>query len=147
MLVCREDFDSIQEITKFKTSADWGADPMKAVETKTKSAFTRSFNQAGLPVRTSIMVEDAKKGRKPRAAAAPVDDGSEAFGGELADVRLLYSLEPLNCPSLNSHIRKQHQSALHVFCIGIVSGRGREERQEARAAPRACGRRRGGLSG
>jgi hypothetical protein len=87
--LCREDFDSIQDITKFKTSAGWGADPMKAVETKTKSAFTRSFNQAGLPVRTTIMVEDGKKSKRLRAATVAIEDGDEGFGGELADVRFL----------------------------------------------------------
>ena len=78
----------MQDITKFKTAATWGADPMAGVETKVKAAFTRSFNKAGLPVRTTIMVEDSKKGAKKaaRPAAAAVDD-EDALGGELADVR------------------------------------------------------------
>jgi hypothetical protein len=85
---CREDFDAIQDVTKFKTAAGWGADPMKSVDSKVKAAFTRSFNKAGLTVRTTIMIEDGKKvARKtawPAAAAAHDIDG---LGGELADVR------------------------------------------------------------
>jgi hypothetical protein len=87
VLTYREDFDSLLDMTKFKTKAGWGTDPMKSVETKVKSAFTRLFNKAGLPVRCTIMVEDAKKS-KGRAAAPPPDDGEQAPGGELAEVLL-----------------------------------------------------------
>jgi hypothetical protein len=60
---------------------------MKAVETKVKGAFTRTFNKAGLPTRTTIMVEDGKKGKgRAKAAAAVVDEEEEGLGGELADV-------------------------------------------------------------
>jgi hypothetical protein len=90
---CREDFDAVQDITKFKTAATWGADPMASVETKTKAAFTRSFNKAGLPVRTTIMVEDGKKGVKKAARPPPpADDDEDALGGEIADVRFCYQL-------------------------------------------------------
>lgn len=77
-------------MTKFKTAAGWGADAMKAVETKVKSAFTRSFNKAGLPVRTTIMNDAAVKkgaGKAKAAAAAAADDDDAAVGGELAEVR------------------------------------------------------------
>ena len=33
--------DYILDVTKFKTAAAWGADPMKDVATRTKSNFTR----------------------------------------------------------------------------------------------------------
>lgn len=84
-------------MTKFKTAAAWGADPMKGVATKVKSAFTRSFNQAGLPLKCTTMAEDYKrvkggkevKGKaapkKKKAAAAPADD--DGIGGEIAEVR------------------------------------------------------------
>lgn len=85
----REDFDTIMDITKCKTKAGWGADPMQGVETKVKSAFTRSFNKAGLPVRCTIMVEDGKKSKGKKAAPAPVDTGDDAIGGEIAEVRSL----------------------------------------------------------
>ena len=80
----------MQDVTKFKTSAEWGSERMKAVETKVKAAFTRSFNKAGLPTKTTIMVEDGKKGKGRTAApAAAVADEDEALGGELADVRTI----------------------------------------------------------
>ncbi len=41
----REQFDTILEMGKFKTQASWGGDPMAGVETRTKSAFTRTFNK------------------------------------------------------------------------------------------------------
>lgn len=85
---CREDFDTILDITKCKTKSTWGADPMQGVETKVKSAFTRSFNKAGLPVRCTIMVEDGKKSKGKKAAPPPVDTGDDAPGGEIAEVRL-----------------------------------------------------------
>lgn len=58
---------------------------MQGVESKTKAAFTRSFNKSGLPVRCTIMVEDGKKS-KGKKAAAPVDTGDDALGGEIAEV-------------------------------------------------------------
>ena len=64
-----------------------------------KSAFTRSFNKQGLPARTTIMVEDGKKGGTKRGgkgggaatAAAPADAEADdgGLGGELAEVRLV----------------------------------------------------------
>lgn len=85
-LVCRDDFDTILDITKCKTKADWGADPMQGVETKVKSAFTRSLNKSGLPVRCTIMVEDGKKSKGKKAATRPVDTGEDSMGGEIAEV-------------------------------------------------------------
>jgi hypothetical protein len=35
----------VLDVTKFKTKAEWAEDPMKDVDTKTKSAFTRTFNK------------------------------------------------------------------------------------------------------
>jgi hypothetical protein len=85
-MICshREDFDTILDITKFKTHASWGIDPMKSVETKVKSAFTRSFNKMGLPVKCTIMVEDGKKAKGARGKVADLDD--EEVGGEIAEV-------------------------------------------------------------
>lgn len=39
--ISREQVDAVLDMTKFKTQAPWGADPMKDVATKVKSAFTR----------------------------------------------------------------------------------------------------------
>jgi hypothetical protein len=41
----REQFDFILDVTKFKSKAEWAEDPMKDIDTKTKSAFTRTFNK------------------------------------------------------------------------------------------------------
>jgi formate/nitrite transporter FocA (FNT family) len=35
----------VQEVTHFKSKAPWAADVWKPVETKVKSAFTRTFNK------------------------------------------------------------------------------------------------------
>ena len=62
---------------------------MKGVPTAAKSAFTRSFNKVGLSVKTSIMVEDFKKGKaKKKATVKDEDDlGDLELGGEMAEVR------------------------------------------------------------
>ena len=39
--LARDDVDFLLDVTKFKTKQDWGEDPMKEVDTQTKSAFTR----------------------------------------------------------------------------------------------------------
>jgi len=41
----RDQFDFVLDVTKFKSKAGWAEDPMKDVDTKTKSAFTRTFNK------------------------------------------------------------------------------------------------------
>lgn len=145
-MACREDFDSIQEITRFKTAAGWGADPMKAVESKTKAAFTRTFNKAGLAVRTTIMVEDGKKTK--RAAPAPAEP--DEFGGELADVRALSSLQRCSHPIfvVPRFARSRSRASR---CIAERAVRAGAERWRARAGGDAqrSGRRggRGGVGG
>lgn len=39
--IARDDLDFTIDVTKFKTKAAWGEDPMKIVPTQVKSAFTR----------------------------------------------------------------------------------------------------------
>lgn len=39
--IARDDLDFAIDVTKFKTKAAWGEDPMKNVPTQVKSAFTR----------------------------------------------------------------------------------------------------------
>eukprot|EP00892_Ulva_mutabilis_P010717 jgi/Ulvmu1/8017/UM004_0254.1 len=87
-LISRDDLETILDITKFKTQAAWGKDPMKDVETKVKSAFTRTFNKSGLPVKTTIMVEDGKKSKGGKRAAAQEPADSE-IGGEVAEATAL----------------------------------------------------------
>jgi replication factor C subunit 1 len=41
----REQFDFVLDVTKFKSKGEWAEDPMKEIDTKTKSAFTRTFNK------------------------------------------------------------------------------------------------------
>ena len=62
----REDFEFVTDITKFKTKDAWGEDPLKGVETKVKSAFTRRFNKSGGRAKIGTMVEDAKRGSKKK---------------------------------------------------------------------------------
>lgn len=37
----KDDFEYMLDVTRFKSKADWAADPYKGVPTKVKSAFTR----------------------------------------------------------------------------------------------------------
>ncbi len=39
--LARDDLDFVMDVTKFKTKAAWGEDPMKPIPTQVKSAFTR----------------------------------------------------------------------------------------------------------
>ena len=39
--IARDDLDYVLDVTKWKTKSSWGDDPMKAVPTQVKSAFTR----------------------------------------------------------------------------------------------------------
>lgn len=56
----RDQFDFILDVTKFKTKAGWGEDPLKDVPAKLKAAFTRTFNVQGLRPKTNTMVEEVK---------------------------------------------------------------------------------------
>eukprot|EP00798_Chlamydomonas_sp_ICE-L_P029785 gene29785-biopygen5524 len=75
--VSREMFDYVIDVTKFKTKADWGEDPMKDVPTKIKSAFTRSFNQQDLQAKCVAMLAAPLKGKKGKKGAAGADDGAD----------------------------------------------------------------------
>jgi Replication factor RFC1 C terminal domain len=109
---CRDDFDAILDITKFKTSAGWGADPMRSVETKVKSAFTRSFNKVGLHAKTSIMVEDGKRTARGQRPSAPDDDTE--MEGELAEVRCEYLCSP---PFPRRRCSVEDRSLVALRCI------------------------------
>eukprot|EP00798_Chlamydomonas_sp_ICE-L_P027941 gene27941-biopygen3368 len=75
--VSREMFDYVIDVTKFKTKADWGEDPMKDVPTKIKSAFTRSFNRQGLQAKCGAMLSAPLKGKKGKKGAAGAEDGAD----------------------------------------------------------------------
>eukprot|EP00798_Chlamydomonas_sp_ICE-L_P025082 gene25082-biopygen19531 len=75
--VSREMFDYVIDVTKFKTKADWGEDPMKDVPTKIKSAFTRSFNRQGLHAKCGAMLSAPLKGKKGKKGAAGAEDGAD----------------------------------------------------------------------
>jgi replication factor C subunit 1 len=45
--ISREAFDYVLDVTKFRSKADWAADPMADVPSKGKAAFTRLFNSGG----------------------------------------------------------------------------------------------------
>lgn len=73
--ISREDLDFVMSVTHFKSKEEWSEDPMKGVETKVKSAFTRTFNQSGGRAKCNIAVDEfmRKRGRG-KAAAAPGND-------------------------------------------------------------------------
>ena len=64
----REDWETVGDMTKFKTKAAWGEDPLKGVEGKTKAAFTRRFNKEGVRARVGTMVEEVKRVKGRRGA-------------------------------------------------------------------------------
>ncbi|GMH33613.1 hypothetical protein BSKO_01447 [Bryopsis sp. KO-2023] len=66
----KNEFDFVQDVTKFKSKQPWAADPYAAVDSKVKSAFTRMLNKSAAPVRTSLQIEEPKKGRTKKPAAA-----------------------------------------------------------------------------
>lgn len=101
------------DITKFKTQASWGKDPMKDVETKVKSAFTRQFNKCGLPVKTTIMVEDAKKSKGGKKAAA-VEPGDPEIGGEVAEVWTRTWKYCISTSTAELHVHSVHQQ---LWCL------------------------------
>ncbi len=75
-------------VTHFKSKEGWSEDPMKSVETKVKSAFTRTFNQSGGRAKCNIAVDDFKRKRgRGKTAAAPGDDLQPV--GELREASLL----------------------------------------------------------
>lgn len=69
----REDFDSIFELTKFKTKSSWGEDVYKKVETAVKTAFTRTFNQQKLKEKSGTALKTVKSKKRSK---------EEAFGDE-----------------------------------------------------------------
>ncbi|GAX74453.1 hypothetical protein CEUSTIGMA_g1902.t1 [Chlamydomonas eustigma] len=87
--ISREQFDYVVDVTSFKTKATWGEDPMKDVETKVKSAFTRRFNQMGHVARCGLMLEEPKKGRggKGRGKAAGTADAGEDEDLEIGELQ------------------------------------------------------------
>lgn len=79
----RDDLDFVLDVTKFKTTKEWGADPYKDVPTVVKSAFTRAFNAVGGRAKCGAMLPDAKKVTKGRRGAGePVFEEVDAVPGE-----------------------------------------------------------------
>ncbi|KAL6746133.1 hypothetical protein V8C86DRAFT_3150089 [Haematococcus lacustris] len=83
--ISREQLDYVVDVTRFKTRAGWGEDPLTGVPGTLKAAFTRQFNKEGLVPRHAGMVEEVKKGRgkaKAKGKAAAEEDDEELEGGE-----------------------------------------------------------------
>ncbi|KAL3132947.1 hypothetical protein ABBQ38_006860 [Trebouxia sp. C0009 RCD-2024] len=74
--IARDDLDYVLDVTKWKTKSSWGEDPMKAVPTQVKSAFTREFNKNLVKPRTNTEVEAFKRKKKGKKAPAG-DDAME----------------------------------------------------------------------
>jgi hypothetical protein len=85
--ISREDVDFVMSVTHFKSKGEWSEDPMKGVETKVKSAFTRTFNQTGGRARCNIAVDDFKRKGRKGAAAIPSDE--VAYGESYIEVHWL----------------------------------------------------------
>ena len=47
----KDDFDFLLSVTKFRTRAEWGADPYKGVPAAKKAAFTRALTSGAAPTR------------------------------------------------------------------------------------------------
>jgi len=76
--LARDDLDFVIDVTKFKTKAPWGEDPYKSVETATKSAFTRAFNQQHIKPKMGFGMEEGKKKGRGRGAAATAEEDEAA---------------------------------------------------------------------
>lgn len=72
----REDFDTVMDITKFKSHYPWAADRYKDVETATKTAFTKGFNAQHIKPKTGFGLEEGKK-KKGRGRGAIAEDDEE----------------------------------------------------------------------
>ena len=98
----RTDFDSINDMTKFKSKGGWAADPTKELTTRVKTAFTKEANKSASTrrVHSSFMMPEAPgkrgaaaAGKRKKKAAAAVDNaaiepaaGMEVDEGVVADV-------------------------------------------------------------
>ncbi|DBA97121.1 TPA: hypothetical protein ACH3X1_014891 [Trebouxia sp. C0004] len=72
--LARDDLDFLLDVTKWKTKASWGEDPMKGVPTQVKAAFTREFNKNLVRPRTNTEVAEFKRKKKGKKGAAAADD-------------------------------------------------------------------------
>ena len=82
----RQDFDSINELTKFKSKGVWAADPTKELTTQVKTAFTKEANKSAQSrrIHSGFLIDTVsgkKRARKdldkPRevVASMEVDEG------------------------------------------------------------------------
>ena len=73
----RQDWETVQDVSKFKGVGAAFADPSAGIPTAVKSAFTRECNSGSRVVHSGILVQEAKKGKKRGAAADDDDDEAE----------------------------------------------------------------------
>lgn len=74
----RQDWESIYDLCKFpKGVGPEFVDVLKPIATATKTAFTRACNAGSRTVHSGILVEDFKKKRGGKKAAANEDDGMD----------------------------------------------------------------------
>ena len=71
----RQDWETVQDVSKFKGAGAVFADPSAGIPTAVKSAFTRECNSGSRVVHSGILVQEAKKGKKRGAGAD--DDGAD----------------------------------------------------------------------
>lgn len=81
--IARDDLDYVLDVTKWKTKSSWGDDPMKAVPTQVKSAFTREFNKNLVRPRTNTEVGEFKRKKKGKKAAAGDDTLADPVDPEM----------------------------------------------------------------
>ena len=65
----RLDWDTVQDVSKFKGVGAAFADPSAGIPTAVKSAFTRACNSASRVARAGILVQERQEGQEARAAA------------------------------------------------------------------------------
>lgn len=79
----RGDWESVQDICKFKGAGPLFADPSAGIPTAVKTAFTKQCNSGSRVVHSGILVQEAKKGRKRVAGGAGgIEEEDYASGGE-----------------------------------------------------------------
>ena len=81
----RQDWESIQDVSKFKGNGPLFADPSAGIPTAVKSAFTRECNSGSRVFHSGILVQEAKKGKRRGGGGDDDDDEAAGSGDEEKD--------------------------------------------------------------
>ena len=78
----RADWESMQDLCKFKGNGPLFQDPAAGIATATKSAFTKECNKGSRVIHSGILIQEAKKGKKKGVGTGVDDDDDEEGEGK-----------------------------------------------------------------